>query len=156
MIPHHALVIFEKKLSELFAHIDDRLEEKYGNLYPLHPNRPRRGSTGSKDADGLFDIGVSYSLGLGSAYGKGYLVDIEIVTLENVAVDIREQIELEVVEILKQELPVTFPGQDLQVVRDGNVYKIHGDLNLGELYPDSGDDFRLDFSDGSGHDSGSF
>jgi hypothetical protein len=30
-------------------------------------------------------------------------------------------------------LPEAFPGQELKVEKDGSIYKIYGDLSLGEV-----------------------
>ena len=54
----------------------------------------------------------------------------ELVTLSNVPPDIRAKIEAEVVELLEQELPKAFPNRELEVERDGHVYKIVGDLSF--------------------------
>ena len=45
----------------------------------------------------------------------------------------RIPIEEEVVRQLERLLPEAFPNKDLRVVRDGNIYKIYGDLSLGRL-----------------------
>jgi hypothetical protein len=133
MVQHNKLLVWEKRLKTLFDKIDDILEEKYGKLYPLHPRRAKRGSTGDKEQDGLFNVGASYSLGIGSKHGAGYVIEVRLVTLNRVHREIRNQIEVEVVRILQSELPHVFPQQKLNVDRDGNVYKIYGDLNLGLL-----------------------
>lgn len=38
-----------------------------------------------------------------------------------------------VVERLRQALPEAFPNRELNVTRDGPVFKIHGDLRLGTV-----------------------
>ncbi len=124
---------WEGRLKEIFNRIDDYLEEKYGHLYRLHPVRPHRGATSSKEHDGLFNVGSSFSAGFGSEYGPGYVVEVRFATLSKVPRQIREQIEEEVAQILRKELPGHFPGKKLKVVRDGRVYKIYGDLSLGKL-----------------------
>ena len=53
-----------------------------------------------------------------------------MVTLSRVPRYIREQIEEEAVQRLREELPKEFPDRELQVERDGPVYKIHGDLRF--------------------------
>jgi hypothetical protein len=133
MLQHRKLVIWEKKLKQLFDRIDDTLEEKYGKVYPLHPSRAKRGSTSNKEQDGLFNVGASYSLGIGSKYGAGYIIEVRLVTLSEVHNEMRDQIEEEVVRILRAELPRVFSGQELNVDRDGSVYKIYGNLKLGSL-----------------------
>jgi hypothetical protein len=53
-----------------------------------------------------------------------------MVTLTRVPQYIRDQIEEEAVERLREELPKEFPDRELMVERDGHVYKIHGDLQF--------------------------
>jgi hypothetical protein len=133
MLRHPETLKWEKKLKILFDEIDDYLESKYGGMYPLHPSRAKRGTTSNKEHDGLFNVGASFSTGLGSEYGPGYVIEIRLVTLSHVADDLREEIEEEVVTLAQEKLAQHFPGKSLKVVRDGNVYKIYGDLSLGKL-----------------------
>ncbi len=130
---HPKALKWERKLKALFRRIDERLEAEYGDRYPLHPARPREGATANPSHDGLFNIGASFSGGFGSAHGAGYVVNVQMVTLERVDADLREEIEQRVVEELNTELPKTFPDRHLQVSRDGHTFKIHGDLSLGEV-----------------------
>jgi hypothetical protein len=130
---HPETMKWEKKLKEIFDEIDDYLENKYGSEYALHPARAPRGTTANKEHDGLFNIGASFSTGLGSEYGPGYVLEIRLVTLSHVPEHVRDRIEEEVVEILKDKLQGKFPGKSLRVVRDKNVYKIYGDLSLGNV-----------------------
>ena len=121
---------WETRLRQVFDEIDDYLEHKYGRKLPLHPARPARGATSSKSQDGLFNLGASFTPGFGSEHGPGYAVEVRMVTLSRVPLYLRNAIEQEVVERLRQELPKHFPGRDLAVERDGPVYKIYGDLGL--------------------------
>ena len=130
---HPRLVQFESRLKELFDTIDDLLEEKYGAQYHLHPSRPARGRTANKAQDGLFNVGATFTPGFGSRHGRGYVVQVDMVTLDHIAPDIREAIEQEVADLVNEKLPYYFPDRDLSVSRDRNVYKIHGDLGLGRL-----------------------
>jgi hypothetical protein len=125
-----SLESWEKKLKALFDEIDDEIEERFGSLYDLHPSRAKRGRTSSKEQDGLFDIGASFSAGFGSEYGRGYVVDIDMVTLERVPDEVQRHIEEMVAERIKEKLPRFFPGKELFVRRDGNVFKIIGDLSF--------------------------
>lgn len=127
---HPKLVEWEDKLKKVFDDIDDYLEDTYGKKYTLHPSRPRRGKTANKEHDGLFNIGASFTAGYGSEYGKGYVVDIDMVTLDKVPDEIERQIEEEVLKMLKKELPKYFPGTNIDIHKDGSVIKIHGDLRL--------------------------
>ncbi len=121
---------WEDRLQGLFDRIDHILEEKYGDLYPLRPNRPAHKQGVTPDADGLFDLGVSFSVGIGSSYGPGYVFRVKLATLQRVPEELVEKLENEVLELLELELPKDFPGKELKVARDGRVYKIFGDLDL--------------------------
>ncbi len=121
---------WERKLKKLFDEIDDVIEERFGSLYDLHPARPRRGSTANREQDGLFDIGASFSAGFGSALGRGYVVDVDMVTLDRVPDSIRAHIEDQVVHLLREKLSIFFPDRYLDVKKDGSVFKIFGDLSL--------------------------
>jgi hypothetical protein len=128
---HPKAIAWEDKLKSVFDRIDDRLEDRYGRRYPLHPNRPPRGTTANREFDGLFDIGAAFSAGYGSAIGRGYVVEIRMATPARVPPSVMKKIEREVVNMLGEELKKEFPGRKLRVTRDGAVYKIHGDLSLG-------------------------
>jgi len=130
---HPSLAEFERKLKHLFDSVDDYLEEKYGDRYRLHPSRPPRGRTASKAHDGLFNVGASFTAGYGSRYGRGYIVQVDMVTLDHIPQDVRDAIEQETADLVNQKLPYYFPERELTVVRDRNVFKIYGDLRLGEL-----------------------
>jgi hypothetical protein len=121
---------WESRLRQVFDRIDDYLEDRYGHQYPLHPARAPRGATSRPEHSGLFNVGASFSAGFGSRYGPGYVVEVRMVTLSRVPQGVREQIEREVVELLRRELPGAFPGRNMRVDRDGPVFKIFGDLRL--------------------------
>ena len=121
---------FEHTLKALFDTIDDELEERWGDRYRLHPSRPRRGRTVNKEHDGLFNVGASFSAGFGSEHGKGYVVEIRMVTLERVPREIEQQIDAYVAGRVDELLPEYFPGRRLQVVREPHAFKIVGDLSL--------------------------
>lgn len=130
---HPRLIEFERRLKELFDEVDDVLEEWYGSRYDLHPARPVRGSTANKAHDGLFNVGASFTAGFGSRIGRGYVVQVDMATLGRVPPDVRETIEGEVVRLVTARLPEYFPDRSLRIDRDRHVYKIHGDLRLGEV-----------------------
>ncbi len=124
----------ELLLRQLCDDLDRFLEDNYGEKYPLHPNRPERGKAARVAYDGLFSTGTKFTLGYGSDHGRGYLVDVEISTLARVKPEDREEIENATVSFLTKHLPKYFPNRDLEVVKDGPVYKIIGDFSLGSLY----------------------
>ena len=121
---------WENKLKALFDEIDDELESRFGSLYNLHPARAKKGKTANKEQDGLFDIGASFSPGFGSEHGRGYVLDVDMMTLDHVPKEVQNHIEEIVVDLIKKKLPVFFPERELEVKRDGNLFKIIGDLTL--------------------------
>jgi len=125
------LIEWEKRLSEILSGIDAYVEDKYGKLYPLHPCRSKRGATTSSREDGLFGVDAKFTAGYGTRHGRGYVIDVRVVTLENVPEDVLREIEDDIADRLRDELPKAFPEAKLQVDRDGGKYKIHGDLSLG-------------------------
>ena len=132
-ITHHSLIKWEKNLKKVLDDLDDLLESRFGTQYPLHPARSKRGSTANKAHDGLFDITAAFSLGTGSDIGKGYVVDIHMVTLEKVPEKIKTKINNATLKILRSKLPEYFPGRNLKVDKEGHIIKIYGDLSLGDL-----------------------
>ncbi|MCK5153131.1 MAG: hypothetical protein KAQ93_02130 [Spirochaetales bacterium] len=124
---------WEHTLRKIFDIIDDHLEDKYGFLYPLHPARPQRGHTANKSSDGLFNIGAAFSAGFGSNYGRGWVVDVTMVTLFKVPGNVKIQIYNKVIEELKRLLIDFYPERKIKVEKDGNVFKIFGELGL-EIY----------------------
>jgi hypothetical protein len=124
---------FESRLKELFDEVDDYLEDKYGDRFPLHPSRARRGATSNKESNGLFNVGAAFTAGYGSMHGRGYVIDIDMVTLAVVPDEVREKIETDVVEYVRKMLPHYFPHRNLEVSRDRHTFKISGDLSLGRL-----------------------
>jgi hypothetical protein len=121
---------WEARLRSAFDRVDDYLEEKYGDRYSPHPSRPERGTTASKEQDGLFYVGASFSVGADSEHGPGYVVNLKPVTLEKIPKAELDEMERAMVRILEEELPLRFPGRGLKVSRDGHVLKIHGDLGF--------------------------
>ena len=130
---HHSLEKWEKKLEKLLREIDDLLEDQFGQKYRLHPARPKRGKTSNKAHDGLFNLAASFTLGSGSKFGRGYIVDIHLSTLEKIAPEIVDEIEHFALEKIREILPNYFPGKKISADIDGNVLKIHGDISLGML-----------------------
>ena len=123
---------WEDKLSELLQRIDVQLEQSYGDQYPLHPSRPKHGDTANPKYSGLFQISAGFSAGYGSEYGRGYVVEVRMVSLNSIPKAVREKIEQDAMERIRTELPTVFPDRNLRVERDGPIYKIVGDLSLGE------------------------
>jgi hypothetical protein len=129
---HPKLTVFTQALEALFHETDGELEDRFGNFFTLHPNRPRRGETGNPEMDGLFEIAPDFSPGFGSEKGRGYLVSLRIATLERVPPEKFEALMSQAAELVREKLPRYFPGRDLKVVRDGKRFKIIGDFSLGE------------------------
>ncbi len=133
VMQHYKSAEFDRKLKKLFDETDDYLEERYGNRYRLHPARPKRGETANKAADGLFNIGASFSAGYGTDLGRGYVIDVDMVTLSEVPDEVEEEIEEEAVRYLRRRLPHYFPEREMQVEKDGKTFKIVGNFALGDV-----------------------
>lgn len=130
---HPKQIKFDERLKKLFDEVDHYIEGRYGAAYNLHPSRPERGNTANPQADGLFNIGADFTAGYGSRTGRGYLIDVTMVTLENVEERVRREIYEQTVCKVMELLPVHFPERRLVVVQDGNHFKIKGDFSLGAL-----------------------
>jgi len=130
---HPNTILWEQRLQSIFQNIDEYLEDHYGDELPLHPNRPARGTTSNGEMDGLFNVGASFSAGFGSQLGRGYVVQIEMRTLEDVPDELRQKVEQDVLNLLQRELVLRFPERELNVELDGRVWKIVGDLSLGSI-----------------------
>ncbi|MGD1822071.1 MAG: hypothetical protein ACPKM0_04820 [Pleomorphochaeta sp.] len=128
---HPKQIELEKKLHDMCIELDNHLEDEFGSMFPLHPNREKRGETASANYDGLFSTGLQFTSGYGSKLGRGYLLDIDISTLTWVKKDEVKIIEEEAIKYLKTLLPKHFPNRKLEIKRDQNVIKIVGDFSLG-------------------------
>ena len=124
---------WEEKLDNILDELDDILEDQFGNKYRLHPNRPIRDETSNKSMDGLFDITASFSLGIGSELGRGYVLKIKMVTLEKVSDEVLTMVDDIALKKIAAKLPVEFPDRKLDIKRDGHVIKVFGDLNLDKI-----------------------
>ncbi|MDR2210131.1 MAG: hypothetical protein LBO65_01490 [Spirochaetaceae bacterium] len=133
MYEHPKLRAFTNTLDALFREVDDFLEEEWGAVYALHPNRPARGATGNPEMDGLFEVAADFSPGIGSRQGRGYIVSFRAATLESIPPEQFEFLMEEAAHLVGVKLPRFFPGRDLRVVRDGKRFKIVGDFSLGEV-----------------------
>jgi hypothetical protein len=130
---HPKLREFTGTLEEIFHEVDNELEDRYGGRFPLHPNRPRRGTTGNPEMDGLFEIAPDFTTGLGSQKGRGYLVTLRVATLDKVPPEEFESFMASAAELVRDRLPRFFPDRCLEVVRDGRRFKITGDFSLGDV-----------------------
>jgi len=124
---------WEAPLEQLLIEIDHLLEDRYGASYPLHPARLERGAANNPVYDGLFHLTASFTLGLGSEYGRGYIIEPRLVTLEPIEPTLRTEIDHFVIAAMRERLPRYFPGRALQIEQDGPVIKLFGDLSLGIL-----------------------
>ncbi len=124
---------WEAKLKIIFDELDDILEDNFGNKYQLHPARSNRGTTSNKSQDGLFDVTANFSLGLGSNYGRGYILKIKMVTLQTIPTEIHKEINNIAMKKISEKLPELFPDRNLKIIKDRNLIKILGDLNLDKV-----------------------
>ncbi|MFP4373462.1 MAG: hypothetical protein ACLFPO_03960 [Spirochaetaceae bacterium] len=124
---------FEKEMDEVLREVDTELEERYGDRYPLHPARAEHGETASGRHSGLFSVDAYFTPGYGSELGRGYVVDVEMVTLADVPDDVEEEIEADAARRVEAKLQERFPERNFRVSRDGRVFKIRGDFSLGTV-----------------------
>ena len=127
---HQRTEEWEAQLNGLLKRVDRALEESYGDLFDAHPARPSKGSTANPQQDGLFRVTASFSPGFGTELGKGYVLQLDLVTLDAVPEDRIEAIQQKAVRLIQEGLDDVLPGRNLAVKRDGNVWKIVGDLSL--------------------------
>ena len=130
MSTHPKQIELEAVLRRLCDDLDHYLEDTYGDRYPLHPNRPARGTAASVAYDGLFSTGTQFTLGYGSDHGRGYLVSVEIRTLSTVRQEDRERLK-DLHRISAIDHPHLFSRSGIEAETDGNVYKLVGDFSLG-------------------------
>ena len=130
---HPKQEILEEKMAQLCQALDNHLEDIYGDHYRLHPNRLRRGKGSNPSFDGLFSTSLAFTLGYGSEYGRGYVVNVEIRTLDKVSQYDRTKIQAEAFSFISQNLKKFIPDQDLKIVQDGNLMKVVGDFSLGDV-----------------------
>ena len=123
----------EERMSLLCQELDNHLEDIYGERYAVHPNRLKRGQGANPSYDGLFSTSMAFTLGYGSRYGRGYVVNVEVRTLDKVSQYDTIHITSTAFAFLKSKLKEYSPDHNLDVVQDGNVMKIIGDFSLGEV-----------------------
>jgi hypothetical protein len=121
---------WEAKLNGLLRQVITKLEEDYGAVVPRHPARPAHGETPNPQNDGLFRITGTFTPGYGSQWGKGYVLDIEPVTLDEFPRETWATVEAEACRMIQEGLEAVLPGRGLELKRDGSVWKIIGDLAL--------------------------
>ena len=123
----------ENELANLCRNLDNHLEDKYGQKYRIHPNRLKRGAGSNTRFDGLFSTSIAFSLGYGSKSGRGYIVEVDIRTLDRVTEEDRQKILEDAFDYIKDNLKIYLPERELDIVKDGEVMKIVGDFSLGEV-----------------------
>ena len=123
----------ENELANLCRNLDNHLEDKYGQKYRIHPNRLKRGAGSNPRFDGLFSTSIAFSLGYGSKSGRGYIVEVDIRTLDRVTEGDRQKILEDAFDYIKDNLKIYLPERELDIVKDGEVMKIVGDFSLGEV-----------------------
>ena len=121
---------WEEKLNALLRQVDAVLEEEYGEVVPRHPSRLAHGETDNPQNDGLFRITATFTAGFGSQLGRGYVVTIEPVTLDTFPQCKWGEVERKACRMIRAGLEDVLPGRNLKLQRDGDVWKITGDLSL--------------------------
>jgi len=126
-------VQWDRTLKAICDRIDEWLENHYGGIYKLRPNRPEKGTTSNPEMDGLFNVQALFTPGYTSEKGRGYLIEIEISTLEKVDPALELEIRGHVLDMMRDEIKINFPERLLEIGLDGNMIKLWGDLSLGSL-----------------------
>lgn len=121
---------WEERLNGLLRRVDHALEERFGTEFDLHPARIPHGSAANPQHDGLFRITAAFTPGFGSQLGRGYVLQLDLVTLEDVPADKVAVIENTAVRLIREGLEDALPGRNLKIERDGSLWKITGDLSL--------------------------
>jgi len=130
---HPKTAEWDRTIKTICDRIDEWLEIHYEGIYRLRPNRPEKGETSNPEMDGLFNIQALFTPGYRSEKGRGYLIEIEISTLEKVDPSLEKEIRDNVLNMMKDEIKINFPERKLEIGLDGNMIKISGDLSLGSL-----------------------
>ncbi|MDD2599685.1 MAG: hypothetical protein PHO37_10710 [Kiritimatiellae bacterium] len=124
------LAKWEEPLFELLRSVDNQLESEFGDLYPHHPARPPHGATTNPQNDGLLRVSANFTAGFGSDHGRGYTLNMEFVTLVPVADKHTDAMESRALKLIQDGLDRTMPERHLKIKRDGNLWKIVGNLSL--------------------------
>lgn len=124
---------WDRTLQAVVEQVDQTMEARHGHKFVLGWNRPAAGSTCNPQMDGLFNIGTKFTLGFGSALGRGYVLDLVVSSRDPVPPATLAAWEAEAAGLVQDELVRRFPGRDLRVERDGPVFKIVGDFGLGTV-----------------------
>lgn len=127
---HPRAVEWERRLWALFREVDRVLEERYSGTWTRSDRRPAHGAIEDHESSGLFNVGATFSAGYGSAHGRGYVLQLSVGATRPPSPGERRALEQEAADLVREALPRFFPGQRLEVSRDGELWKIHGDLRL--------------------------
>ncbi|MDR0910434.1 MAG: hypothetical protein LBM77_11795 [Spirochaetaceae bacterium] len=130
---HPKTTEFNARLDALFHDLDHFLEDEWGTVFSLHPNRPARGETSNPEMDGLFRAVPDFTAGYGSKKGRGYIITLKTSTLANIPPAQKEYLMMISANYIAKKLPQYFPERHLEVVKDGAAYKIIGDFSLGTV-----------------------
>ncbi len=125
---HPSRVALEQALQKIADSTDDALEDAFGERYNLHPNRLKRGKTQNKSNDGLFNAGFTFTPGYGSTYGRGYVLQFHISTLDRVPTEVFTLFEQFAAQHIQSILPQYFLTDAVELVREKTHYKLVGDF----------------------------
>lgn len=128
---HQKLLEFNHRIKTMFDEIDDVLEKKYGQKYSLHPNRPKCGTTSSREMDCLFNIGADFTSGYGSRFGRGYVIHTRLSTMDHIPESVKKNINEDIENLVQKKLEMAFPDRILRLEHDGSQLKIIGNFRLG-------------------------
>jgi len=103
---------WDEKLNALLRRVDLKLEALYGTLLPPHPARPEHGSTTNPQHDGLFRVTATFTPGFGSTFGRGYVIQLEMVTLKSLPKKQTDIIEQKGIQLIQEGLDEVHPGKN--------------------------------------------
>ncbi len=120
----------EEQFAELEKGIDGHLEDMFGDRLSLHPSRMPRGKGSNPIYDGLFSATIVFSMGYGTQYGRGYIVNVGVSTLDMIDPELKDQIMNEAFHYTSEHYMDYLPDRKIQVVRDMGLIKLIGDFSL--------------------------
>lgn len=118
-----SFVLFEKA-------IDNYLEDTFSDEITIHPMRMKRGKGANPIHDGVFSTTIIFSMGFGTKYGRGYIINISISTLDNVSSHLKERIEEATFDFASKHAEEYLPGRNVECVRDAGLIKLIGNFSL--------------------------
>ncbi|MCR5732214.1 MAG: hypothetical protein K6G51_04685 [Sphaerochaetaceae bacterium] len=124
----------QEKLEESFVSfekvIDNHLEDMFSEEINIHPSRMKRGVGANPIHDGIFSVTIIFSMGYGTKYGRGYIINLSISTLDNISYELKQRIEEETFDFVSRHVNEYIPNRNIECVRDAGLIKLIGNFTL--------------------------